>query len=104
MIKTQFYHLCYASLQNKRVCTQDKQQYNLYGRDSKTFEPLVEKKSNKSYVLENPGWLNDKIINVYLSLLEKECVNMGIKCFAFNMQFITKLRSVGLPTKEDDFK
>ena len=104
MMKTQFYHLCDASLQNKRVCTQDKQGYDLYGRDFKTLEPLVEKKSNESYVLENPGWLNDKIIDVYLSLLEKECVNMGVKCFAFNTQFITKLRSVGLPGKEDDFK
>ena len=92
------------SLQNKCVCTQDKQGYDLYGRDFKTLEPLVEKKSNESYVLENPGWLNDKIIDVYLSLLEKECVNIGIKCFAFNMQFITKLWSVGLSGKEDDFK
>lgn len=104
IMKTQFYHLCDASLQNKRVCTQDKQGYDLYGRDFKTLEPLVAKKSNESYVLENPGWLNDKIIDVYLSLLEKECINIGIKCFAFNTQFITKLRSVSIPGKEDDFK
>ena len=48
MMKTQFYHLCESLLQNKRVCMQDKQRYDLYGRDFKTLEPLVGKKSNES--------------------------------------------------------
>ena len=104
MMKNQFYHLCDASIQNKRVCTQEKQGYDLYGRDFKTLEPLVAKKSNETYVLENPGWLNDKIIDAYLYLLVKECINMGINCFAFNTQFITKLRSVTKPGKEDDYR
>ena len=55
------------------------------------------KKIKRVIRIGKPGWLNDKIIDVYLSLLEKECVNMEIKCFAFNTQFITKLRSVELP-------
>ena len=103
-MKNQFYHSCDASIQNKWVCTQEKQGYDLYRRDFKTLEPLVAKESNDTYILENPGWLNDKIIDAYLYLLVKECINMGINCFAFNTKFITKLRSVTKPGKKDDYR
>jgi Ulp1 family protease len=69
---------------------------------SKVSNHGLAKKSNNT--LEDPGWLNDRIINAYLSLLVKQCDSMGIQCYAFTTQFITKLRSVTLPGKEGEFK
>ena len=102
-MQKQFFYLCDMSVRNKRVCTQNKHGYELYGKDFKSLEPWVAKKSNESYTLEDPGWLNDRIIDAYLSLCVKQCDSMGIQCFAFTTQFITKLRSVSKPGKEDEF-
>jgi Ulp1 family protease len=70
-MQKQFFHLCDMSVRNKRICTQNKHGYELYGKDLKSLESWVAKKSN-SYTLEDPGWLNDRIIDAYLSLLVKQ--------------------------------
>jgi hypothetical protein len=82
-VQKQLFYLCDMSVRNKRICTQDKHGYELYGKDFKSLEPWVAKKSNESYTLEDPGWLNDRIIDAYLSLLVKQCDSIGIQCFAF---------------------
>ena len=69
--------------------------------DFKSIEyPLV----NKSYTISNAGWLNDAIIDAYLALLVKEGAKRGERFFAFNTQFIRKLRRVCIPNKQKDFQ
>ena len=78
------------SCRDKVVCNLE-DGIELRGRDLKTLElPIV----NKSYILENAGWLNDNVVDAYLSLLVKTSSKIGIQMFAYNSNFFTYLREV----------
>ena len=89
-----FHSLCDLNVRNERVASFKTHGYNLLGKDIKTLEPLEKGFSNDTYVLSNPGWLNDEVINCYLLLLRKNTEKFGLRSFAFTTQFMTKLRSV----------
>lgn len=78
------------SCRDKVVCNLE-DGIELRGRDLKTLElPIV----NKSYILENAGWLNDNVVDAYLSLLVKTSSKIGIQMFAYNSNFFTYLCEV----------
>ena len=57
--------------------------------DFKTLEyPVI----NTSYSLIDPGWLNDKIIDAYISLLVEAASKKGISVKALNCFFYTRLK------------
>ena len=76
--------------QNSLLCSASKFGYELKGKDFKTLElPVL----NNSYTVERPGWLNDNIVDAYISLLVKAATShKGIRAHAFNCFFMKKLR------------
>ena len=81
-----------VSRQNSLICNVSKFGYELKGRDFKSLEhPVV----NNSYRLKSPGWLNDNIIDAYISLLVKAAASdKGMRVHAFNCFFMKRLREV----------
>ncbi|CAB4021708.1 ubiquitin carboxyl-terminal hydrolase 8 isoform X3, partial [Paramuricea clavata] len=96
----QIFRLWDVSNKDTKICTMTKDGYDLYGKDFKSLEyPLI----NKSYIVPNTGWLNDAVVDAYLTLLVKECAKNGTRYFAFNTQFITKLRCICSPRRQKEF-
>ena len=81
-----------ALWQHKIICSHKFYGYadDLKGADFKILEyPVV----NTSYSLMDPGWLNDKIIDAYTSLLVKAASKKGICVQALNCFFYTCLKN-----------
>ena len=94
-----FHSLCDLNVRNELVASIETHGYTLLEKDIKTVESLEKGFSNNTYVLSNPGWLNDEVINCFLLLLTKNTEKFGLRSFAFRTQFMTKLRSVCQPNK-----
>jgi ubiquitin C-terminal hydrolase len=81
------------SCKYKSISTKHKVGYTLVGSDFKTLEfPVI----NNSYSLEEPGWLNDNIIDAYLLLLVKACSQKGIRVYVLNSFFYLRIRNAML--------
>jgi hypothetical protein len=80
-----------VSHRNKVICSHRDFCYDddLKGEDFKTLEYPVQ---NTSYSLESPGWLNDKIVDAYNSLLVEAASEKGIRVQALNCFFYTRLK------------
>ena len=77
--------------QNSVLCCGNEFGYELKGSDFKTLEfPVV----NNSYKVKNPGWLNDNIVDAYISLLVKTAANRNLRVNALNCFFMRKLREL----------
>ena len=90
-----------ASRQHKIICSHKCNGYDddLKGADFKTLEyPVV----NTSYSLMDPGWLNDKIIDAYISLLVKAASTKGIRVQALNCFFYTCLRKFAFHLSDEE--
>ena len=59
--------------------------HDLKGEDFKTLEYPVD---NMSYLIKDPGWLNDKIVDAYISLLVEGASKKGI-CVRASIAFST---------------
>ena len=84
-----------ASQRHKVICSHKSYcfDHDLKGEDFKTLEYPVE---NTSYLIKDPGWLNDKIVDAYILLLVEGASKKGICVRAFNCFFYTCLKKVAI--------
>ena len=90
-----------ALWQHKIICSHKFYGYadDLKGADFRILEyPVV----NTSYSLMDPGWLNDKIIDAYTSLLVKAASKKGIRIQALNCFFYTCLRKFAFHLSDEE--
>ena len=74
--------------QNSVLCNGNKFGYELKGSDFKTLEfPVI----NYSYKVKNPGWLNNNIVDAYISLLVKTAAGRNLHVNALNCFFYEKV-------------
>jgi hypothetical protein len=71
----------------------------LKGEDFKTLEYPVE---NTSYLLQDPGWLNDKIVDAYILLLVEAASKKGIRVQALNCFFYTRLKKFAIYLADEE--
>ena len=91
-----------ASQRHKVICSHKSYCFDddLKGEDFKTLEYPVE---NTSYLIKDPGWLNDKIVDAYISLLVVEGASKkGIRVRAFNCFFYARLKKVAIHLSNEE--
>jgi ubiquitin C-terminal hydrolase len=80
------------------LCNANEFGYELKGRDFKTLEfPVID----NSYTLDTPGWLNDNIVDAYISLLVEAAGYKSTGVYALNCFFMKKLRGALLKNQSE---
>lgn len=90
-----------ASQRHKIICSHKSYCFDedLKGEDFKTLEYPVE---NTSYLLQDPGWLNDKIVDAYILLLVEAASKKGIRVQALNCFFYTRLKKFAIYLADEE--
>lgn len=88
-----------ASKKYELICSFKTSGYDLNGPNFKTLElPVL----NTSYCLDNPGWLNDNIVDAYITLLVKAASEKGTRVHALNCFFYTAFRKAVLEERSEE--